>query len=318
MPKLIDITGKKFNYITALEYKGSGKWLFRCDCGNEFVRTKERIVSGETKSCGCGLGKTPTVNIEGMRFGRLVALRPIPNSGKSGGYLKWVFKCDCGREIVRSGKMVRSGYISSCGCLKRDYLRSKNAPTYKHGRSNTPEFHIWSGMIHRCTNPNSKAYKNYGGRGIKVCDRWRNSFENFLADMGERPSKEYSIDRIDVNGNYEPTNCRWVLWEIQCQNKRNTKYFEYQGVKHSLREWCNIYGVKEATVKNRISKNRGYSFEELFSPNSLQKKMFTKEEVRYIRSHPRDYVGCKKYLNKNFSHSLYNDITSGKIYKDIV
>lgn len=116
----------------------------------------------------------------------------------------------------------------------------------------------------RCTNPNNHAYKDYGGRGIKVCDRWINSFENFLADMGERPSKEYSIDRIDVNGNYCPENCRWATRTEQCNNRRSNIRIEYKGETHTLKEWCDIYDMKYALVIYQVKhKKKPMPFSEI-------------------------------------------------------
>jgi hypothetical protein len=112
-------------------------------------------------------------------------------------------------------------------------------------------------MIYRCESPNCHQYANYGGRGVRVCDRWRHSFEAFLQDMGKSPSKKHSIDRIDVNGNYEPSNCRWVLPITQTRNRRSCRYIEIGGETKTMSEWCEIYNIDKATVSNRIA--RGWS-----------------------------------------------------------
>jgi hypothetical protein len=115
------------------------------------------------------------------------------------------------------------------------------------------EYRTWSSMKVRCYNQNDAGYKNYGGRGIKICDRWRYSFKSFLDDMGPRPSPEHSIDRINVNGNYEPLNCRWADPIQQASNKRSTILIEYQGQKKTLPEWCRHFGLKEERTYNRYA-----------------------------------------------------------------
>lgn len=126
-------------------------------------------------------------------------------------------------------------------------------------------------MCQRCTNPKNTSYRNYGGRGIKVCDRWlgEQGFENFLTDMGERPSDGYSIDRIDNNGDYCPENCRWATKKEQCNNMRKTIMLSYNGETHSLSEWCDITGFCYETAYNRYRK--GYDFETIFRKGTLQK-----------------------------------------------
>jgi hypothetical protein len=161
-------------------------------------------------------------DIIGQRFGRLIARELV---GKRGRSVLWRCECECGRfvDVVRGNLM--SGNTRSCGCMivKRTIERSTT-----HGdssRSNrSPEYVAWSSMIQRCAcSKNALTWKNYGGRGIRVCSRWRESFANFLADVGRRPSAKHSLDRIDVNGNYEPGNVRWATRSQQQRNKRSTE-----------------------------------------------------------------------------------------------
>jgi hypothetical protein len=130
-----------------------------------------------------------------------------------------------------------------------------------HGLSNTPEYNSWHSMKQRCINPDNKDYDNYGGRGIKVCDRWLNSFENFLIDMGPKPSENHSLDRYpDTNGHYEFNNCRWATSIEQCNNRRNNVFFNYKGKKYTVVQISEEFNINSMTFVNRI--NRGWSVEE--------------------------------------------------------
>jgi len=150
---------------------------------------------------------------QGERFGRLTVIKEVEGYMSPGGQTKrkFLFKCDCGNEKEILLADVRGGNSKSCGCVERNF---------KHGLRKHYLYDTWNGMKQRCLNTNHKGYDDYGGRGIKVCDRWLNSFPNFLEDMGEKPGPEYSIDRIDNDGNYEPDNCRWATPSQQVLNQR--------------------------------------------------------------------------------------------------
>lgn len=182
-------------------------------------------------------------DLTGMKFERLLVLAP-ERADRS---LKWICQCDCGEVKTVFGKHLKSGAIKSCGCFARDSLSARQRT---HGQSKSRTYKIWSGIIYRCNNKSSSVYQDYGGRGIKVCKRWL-SFENFLADMGERPNG-MEIDRIDNEGHYEPSNCRWATRTENCRNKRTTLTVEYQGVTKSLKEWAEDVQIKYTSLYHRI------------------------------------------------------------------
>ena len=160
------------------------------------------------------------LNLCGRKFGKLEVLsltgQVVSKSGQSRRF--WLCRCECGKETKVVTHALTGGNTQSCGCMKGlgNYGR-----TATHGMWATPVYRTWRGMKQRCHDKNATGYERYGGKGIKVCDRWRNSFENFFADMGDKPSHLYSIDRIDSAGDYEPRNCRWLLKYLQNRNKRN-------------------------------------------------------------------------------------------------
>lgn len=184
-------------------------------------------------------------DITGKKFGRWTALSKAPSSPR--GLAKWECVCECGtRRVVDSNRLV-NGKSKSCGCARS--AATAKAKTV-HGGSYTRTYGIWSGMKTRCLNPNEKCYPNYGGRGITVCERWQ-SFETFLADMGEAPPGA-TLDRINNDGNYDPSNCRWATLEVQLNNKRSNHRIEIDGVSRTIAEWSRVTGVKESTIMSRL------------------------------------------------------------------
>ncbi len=164
-------------------------------------------------------GKTPTRKLPpmaaGQRYGQLVA---ICQTGRNKQYNAiWKFLCDCGKETEKLAIKVIHGHTRSCGCLRKVLFSTL---TKTHGLRRTREYKSWAALKQRCLNPDDAAFRHYGERGIKVCERWRDSFENFYADMGPRPSPKHSIDRINNDGNYEPGNCRWATASEQVKNRR--------------------------------------------------------------------------------------------------
>lgn len=200
-------------------------------------------------------------DLSGQRFGRLVVVRPIDKRGPDGGVV-YECKCDCGNICyVWNNKLTRKTHSAkrSCGCFQQE----KHTTTI-HGGSKTPLFKKWMGMKYRCYDVNANHYQDYGGRRIRICDEWKNDFSAFQSWAISSGYKDgLSIDRIDVNGNYEPNNCRWVSLKQQQKNKRNVKLFTYKGETHNIAEWAELLGIKYGTLWKRLKK--GMSFEDAIS-----------------------------------------------------
>ena len=209
-------------------------------------------------------------NLSGMKFGRLLVVGLSRIKGKSA---YWNCVCSCGnRKDVCSSNLL-NGHTKSCGCLRKDIAKEKAT---RHGMSRTPTHNAWEAMRQRCTDKNRKDYQRYGGRGIKVCERW-NVFENFLYDMGEKPGNK-SLDRVDVNGNYCPENCRWATIFEQANNQRNSVFVEYKGERLTIAQWSRKLGIHVRTLNNRLNR-LGWSVEDAFSkPIQIQRKGEKHEE----------------------------------------
>ena len=183
----------------------------------------------------------------GERFGRLVA---VEYAGKTyDSRHQFLCKCDCGKETVVLEKHLRNGNTQSCGCFKRDAGLAANTT---HGQSKTRLYRIWAGLRSRCNNPNDKKFKDYGGRGITVCQEWQNGFESFATwALANGYSEDLTIERKDVNGNYEPSNCLWITSKEQADNKRTSVVITFNGETHTLKRWSEIVGVNYYTMWNR-------------------------------------------------------------------
>lgn len=201
---------------------------------------------------------TTIKDMSGLRVGRLSVVEQ--SLSDLGGRAQWLCHCSCGSFSVTTGDRLRRRVTLSCGCHAREI---KGRATLRHGKSNSPEWVAWRAMKQRCYDPKFRAFPYYGGRGISVCERWRNSFDAFYADMGLKPSSAHSLDRIDVEGNYEVSNCRWATAVEQSANKRIVKKIEWRGRCQSVRQWADELSIEYDRLDDRLRK--GWSVERAFS-----------------------------------------------------
>jgi hypothetical protein len=210
------------------------------------------------------------IDLTGQRFGILTVIRRDENNKWN--ETTWLCQCDCGKEKkLTYGKLVLRKQ-QSCGCLR------KPPNVTKHGLRNHKLYYLWSGMKQRCYNKNHCRYSDYGGRGIEVCKEWTNAkngftnFYNWAISNGYDESAGYrkcTLDRIDVNGNYEPNNCRWITQKEQNNNKRNNVILSYNGKTHNITEWCNILNLTQSAIRHRLE--RGWSVEKTLSTPLIKK-----------------------------------------------
>lgn len=194
------------------------------------------------------------INLTGQVFGRLTVLEQAGRTKQ--GAVKWKCLCECGTQVIVSRNNLRSGTSQSCGCLQRE-LQSERART--HGLSHTRTYRIWFEMQRRCGDRGHHAYKDYGGRGITVCERWQ-SFGAFLEDMGEAP-KGLSLDRRDNDRGYSPENCRWATQTVQCRNKRNNRLLTFEGKTQCSKAWAEELKIPRTRIEARIDR-LGWSVED--------------------------------------------------------
>lgn len=178
--------------------------------------------------------RSRVIDITGQRFSRYVVIG-IHSRTREGA--RWICRCDCGETRIVYGVTLRNGTAKSCGCRKLENIRT-------HGLSGSSEYRVWKNMIQRCSNRKNIMYYRYGGRGIQVCDRWK-EFANFYADMGQRTSPRHSLDRIDHNGHYSPGNCRWATRHQQANNTSRNVYVTIEGRTDTVSNWCKLLNVNK-------------------------------------------------------------------------
>lgn len=188
-------------------------------------------------------------DLTGQRFGRLTVTGRAPNRAR---HIYWLCRCDCGNEVTVRADGLTRGATTSCGCYHRDVVT-------KHGLWRSDAYGVWTGMVQRCVNPNHHAYHRYGGRGIKVCERWHD-FEAFYCDMYPKPSRGHSLERIDNDGDYTPDNCRWATRKEQSRNRADNRLLTYKGETRCLTEWAEIIGMKKSALSERM--RRGWNVQE--------------------------------------------------------
>ncbi len=193
----------------------------------------------------------------GKTFGRLTVTSELPLRA---GRRRMLCSCECGNTAEADFRYLRSGRTSSCGCVRKETLVTavRSRMKFPVPRTNLKEYKSWQGMKARCSNPTLPGFHNYGGRGIRVCKRWQEDFVTFLEDMGPKPSDEYSIDRINVNGNYSPENCRWATPKEQALNKRAIILVQYAGEEIPLTEACRLAGIKYRCAQARLKRGKDW------------------------------------------------------------
>lgn len=251
----------------------------------------------------------PKLNLVGEKFGLLTV-------EKYAGYKRhpdntlyhlWECKCDCGNTKITDTKSLRSGHCKSCGCIPS----KPRFPKYKHNMTDSRLYNVWKSMKGRCYTKSCSAYKLYGGRGITVCDEWKNDFETFYywaMQNGYKPG--LTIDRIDVNGNYTPDNCRWADYYTQANNKTDTKYYEIDGKTLTLREASEVYNIPYKTLKGRI--DSGHTITEAVYEVSNHKYDITFNGETHTIPEWSKITGIKKvtlYRRFNAGWSIENMLT---------
>lgn len=214
---------------------------------------------GNSPHANSGIVTTKS-DLTGQRFTRLVVVeqRGFVLQGRANGSSRqsrrklWLCRCDCGNEVVLTTNALTRGNSKSCGCLKIDTAGDARRTHGQSGKNDTAEYRAWCLMKGRCNSPEGDDYHRYGALGIKVCERWLNSFENFFADVGPRPSPKYSLDRISCDGDYEPGNVRWATSKTQNRNKSSSRFLTFQGETLTLAEWSERTGVPYKRIQQRL------------------------------------------------------------------
>lgn len=263
-----DLTGQKFGKLTVIRrgesrITPSGKprvcWVCRCDCGNETIVDAQKLKVGHTKSCGCAIAENKGqsfVDLTGQRFNRLTVVRFLEKGERTTRAYNWLCRCDCGNTVRASADKLNRRLQQSCGCLKEEMKPRLGELTRKYKYSNKRLYSQYKAMIDRVFNVNRREYKNYGGRGISVCEEWLGEsgydrFAEWALSVGYDSNAERGVctlDRADVNKDYSPDNCRWVTNQTQQNNRRDNIRLEYRGESHTMAEWSRILDIPYTTL----------------------------------------------------------------------
>ena len=204
-------------------------------------------------------------DLVGQRFGKLTVIGREENSKH--GNARWLCLCDCGNKKIIAAGNLRSGHTQSCGCYRKELSIMRST---KHGKTHTRIYRAWQDMKNRCYNPKTDTYRTHGARGITVCPEWLNDFQAFYGwAISNGYSDNLTLDRVDTNGNYEPSNCRWATPKEQSNNKRNNHYITYNGRKQTLQQWADETGIKQGTIGARLK--RGWSIEKALGTGVIRK-----------------------------------------------
>jgi hypothetical protein len=280
--KLDDLAGKKIGLLDVIDIAergsdGKPKWNCKCSCGASIVVSHEKLRRKVKykQSCGCARKHT---DLTGMTFYRLVVIglgeRKVLANGST--IKTWRCSCSCGKAVIVLTGDIVSGKTRSCGCYRADTTSAREtthgATRVDRGKpSPTAEYRAWGAMIYRCESESGDRFAYYGGRGIYICKRWRGDFTAFRDDMGPKPSRKHSLDRMNNNGSYTcgkceecvargaPANCRWATWQEQARNKRNNVIVTAYGATLTAPEWQEEIGIPAGTIRDRVS--RGLSGE---------------------------------------------------------
>lgn len=296
---MIAMIDKVFGRLTVVKEQAAqrpcGQWLCRCECecgAVKFVGGAD-LRAGKVLSCGCYnrdklKERRIPIDMTGQRFGRWV----VTGGRVDGDAYKCPCVCDCGSIKNVSIVSLKEGRSQSCGCLRSELLTEDN---FKHGGAYTFEYCIWGGMKARCSNSSAPQYKDYGGRGITVCERWLESYGNFIKDMGNRPSSAHTLDRIDNNGDYCPENCRWTTREEQNNNKRNNVFLRAYGKTLTLSQWSREVGLSASAISARVL--RGLTGPLALAPTHRCKSYVGPLCVKHLDNYTSEEI--KEFCNAN-------------------
>lgn len=232
--------------------------LCQCSCGKYITVVLSTLKHGKPKTCNDSLHRID-MSLVGQRFGRLVVKEFDHLEKNRGSY--WKCQCDCGNKKIILRTDLLNHHTISCGCYAKENMQKRS---YKHGLSNARIHRIWNGMKQRCSNPNCHNYKNYGGRGIQVCKEWQTFITFYDWAINNGYNDQLSIERIDVNGNYEPDNCTWIPVSQQLSNKRNNVFFTYNGETYTIEQWSKKLNICRQVLSRHIKKNNYQDFIKYF------------------------------------------------------
>ena len=219
-------------------------------------------------------------DLTGQKFGRLTVIKRIENKRiGSRQIVQYACLCECGQEVKVTADHLRNGDTKSCGCLQKELAKKR---VQSHGQSNSRLYTIWSLMKARCLNSKNTGYVNYGGRGIRICKRWLNFESFYIWAISHGYNKNLSIDRIDNNGDYKPSNCRWTDMKTQCNNRRTSIIIEFENEKHTMKKWAEIKNIKYRTLARRFEK--GWTIEDALTKPIKQHKEYKNTNTKNLNA----------------------------------